>query len=311
MRKTVEKARQYAKFDATVLIEGETGTGKELFAQSIHNESSRAFGPFVAINCAAIAENLLESELMGYDEGAFTGARKGGKMGLFEQAHNGTIFLDEVNQLPFSLQSKLLRVLQEKVITRVGGSSAVPINVRVIAASNENLARLVAAGTFRRDLYYRLNVLSLYLPPLRERREDIPLLIHHFLHLHKDNPLSVPLSPEAVAATVDGYSWPGNVRELQNYLERCSILGVEPPDQNFFPGLTQVPHESEDAPHQINSDLISLKISSLKEMERQLVRTIVDRCGGNQSRAALILGCNRNTVHSKLDGANNMAGSDT
>ena len=300
MRETVEKARRYAKFDTTVLIEGETGTGKELFAQSIHNESSRSFGPFVAINCAAIAENLLESELMGYEEGAFTGARKGGKMGLFEQAHNGTIFLDEINQLPISLQSKLLRVLQEKVVTRVGGMSAVPINVRVIAASNENLARLVSAGSFRRDLYYRLNVLSLHLPPLRERREDVIPLIQHFLHRHKNNPFSEQLSPETVAAAVEGYSWPGNVRELQNYLERCSILGVEPPNRNFFPGLAQAAQAPEPAAPLADGDTISLRIAPLREMERQLVRAVVDRCGGNQSQAALLLGCNRNTVHSKL-----------
>ncbi|HHY70297.1 MAG TPA: sigma 54-interacting transcriptional regulator, partial [Thermoanaerobacterales bacterium] len=174
MKNVIEQARQFAQAEAAVVITGETGTGKEMFAQSIHNNSARNDGPFVAVNCAAVPENLLESELFGYEEGAFTGARRGGKKGLFELAHNGTIFLDEIGELPLKLQARLLRVLQEKAIIRVGGDRVIPINVRIIAATHRNLEESVNKGTFRQDLYYRLNVLRVSLPPLRERKDDIP-----------------------------------------------------------------------------------------------------------------------------------------
>ncbi|MGE4528942.1 MAG: sigma 54-interacting transcriptional regulator, partial [Rhodospirillaceae bacterium] len=180
MREVVERAKIYTRCDTTVLLEGETGTGKEIFAQSIHNASTRKHGPFVAINCAALTETLLESELMGYDEGAFTGAKKGGKIGLFEQAHEGTIFLDEINQLSPSLQAKLLRVIQEKAVRHLGGDSVIPVDVRIITATNENLKGKIELQTFRSDLYYRINVLNILLPPLRERPEDIPPLLLHF-----------------------------------------------------------------------------------------------------------------------------------
>jgi PAS domain S-box-containing protein len=300
MREAITRAQRYARFDTTVLIEGETGTGKEVFAQSIHNESSRKSGPFVAVNCAAIAENLLESELMGYEEGAFTGARRGGKVGLFEQAHNGTLFLDEINQMPLSLQPKLLRVIQERVLTRVGGVSAIPINVRIIAAANENLASMIAAGTFRSDLYYRLNILTLRLPPLRERPEDIMPLIRYFLEHYSHNTLSVSVDPEEVYRQVAGYLWPGNVRELQNYLERCSILGTATLNRQFFPGFVASSDRREETCP--DGDTLRIPVSSLAQMERELVRQMVERCHGNKSRAALLLDINRNTVNKKLEG---------
>ena len=255
----------------------------------------------MAVNCAAIAENLLESELMGYEEGAFTGAKRGGKVGLFEQAHNGTLFLDEINQMPLSLQPKLLRVIQERVLTRVGGVSAIPINVRIIAAANENLASMITAGTFRSDLYYRLNILTLRLPPLRERPEDILPLISYFLEHYRRNTLSVSVDAGEVYRQVAGYSWPGNVRELQNYLERCSILGSAAVHRQFFPGFVSSSSPEQPEEREEEGDVLRVKLSSLAEMERQLVGQVVERCGGNKSRAALLLDVNRNTVNKKLE----------
>lgn len=181
IKKVIKKAKKIAKSESTILIQGESGTGKELFAQSIHNYSDRFQNPFVAINCAAFPDNLLESELFGYEGGAFTGAKKGGKPGVFEQAHTGTIFLDEIGDISANIQARLLRVLQEKEIMRIGGTKMIPIDIRVVAATNKDLYQLIQTGEFREDLYYRLNVLSLFIPPLRKRREDILLLIEYFL----------------------------------------------------------------------------------------------------------------------------------
>lgn len=204
---------------------GETGTGKELFAQAIHNASRRQGQPFVAINCAAVPENLLESELFGYEEGAFTGARKKGKPGLFELAHGGTIFLDEIGDIAQAIQIKLLRVLQQKEIMRVGGQHTIPIDVRVIAATNRNLLAAVQEGTFRADLYYRLNVLPLYLPPLRERKEDIPVLLRDMLFkANRTLARYAPVIAREILTHLPAYSWPGNVRELQNIAERIMAL---------------------------------------------------------------------------------------
>lgn len=204
----VDRLRTFAASDNTVLLRGETGTGKELLAQSVHNASPRRNSPFVAVNCAALPESLLESELFGYEEGAFTGAKKAGRAGLFEQADGGTLFLDEIGDMPFSLQSRLLRVLQEMQVMRLGGSRVIDINVRIIAATNQDLEEKIRQGSFRGDLYYRLNVLPCLVPPLRERKEDILPLFLHFVQEE-----SVPPS---VAGTLEGYDWPGNVRELQN-----------------------------------------------------------------------------------------------
>lgn len=215
MRSVIERAERFSRSSSSVLILGESGTGKEILAQAIHNASPRASQPFVAVNCAAIPETLLESELFGYEEGAFTGARRGGRTGLFEQAHGGTIFLDEVGDMPLGLQARILRVLQEKEVVRVGGTRVVPVDVRVIAASNQDLGLLVEQGAFRRDLYYRLSVLPLRVPPLRERPEDVVPLVQYFL---RTRGTQLVLSPQAVAA-LTAYPWPGNVRELENCVE--------------------------------------------------------------------------------------------
>ena len=225
LREALWKARSYAQTDSTVLLIGETGTGKELVAQSIHNASPRRSGPFVAINCGALPENLLESELFGYEEGAFTGARRGGKAGLFELAHGGTIFLDEVNATSPALQARLLRVIQEREMIRLGGNSVIPLDVRIIAASNQPLSALVAGRQFRPDLYYRLNVLKLVLPPLRERSEDIPLLFARFVQRLEVNPAAAdPQLSAATVAAMQAYAWPGNIRELENLAQKYVIL---------------------------------------------------------------------------------------
>ena len=218
-------AQKYSRVDSNIFILGETGTGKELFAQSIHNESERRNEPFVAINCAALAEDLLESELFGYEEGAFTGAVKGGKIGLFELAHNGTIFLDEIGDISLKMQSRLLRVIQEREIMRIGHGRVIPINIRIIAASNKNLRSLVADGQFREDLYYRLNILQLTIPPLRERKKDIISLCNYFIKMNEPNGISSNkmLTPAAQHRLIE-YNWPGNIRELSNFCERLSVL---------------------------------------------------------------------------------------
>lgn len=222
---TVETARKFSKVDFNIYIFGETGTGKELFAQSIHNESPRRSNPFVAINCAALPEELLESELFGYAEGAFTGASKGGKPGLFELAHNGTIFLDEIGDISPKLQSRLLRVIQEREIMRIGHDRLIPVNIRIISASNKDLKELVAKGKFREDLLYRLNVLKIELPALRFRRVDIPILCEHFFSLNRASTNSQlrGIYEEALPLVTE-YNWPGNVRELFNFCERLSVL---------------------------------------------------------------------------------------
>lgn len=220
MEHTKQKALIAAKSNSTVLITGESGTGKELFARAIHNHSDRTDYPFVAVNCAAIPDNLLESELFGYEEGAFTGAKKGGKLGKFELAHNGTIFLDEIGDMSLHLQGKLLRVLQERELDKIGGKSNIFIDVRVIAATNKNLEELVRNGQFREDLYYRLKVIPITLPTLRERKSDIPLLIDYMIkeYARKLNKYVIGIEEDASKTLVD-YTWPGNVRELQNIIE--------------------------------------------------------------------------------------------
>lgn len=219
--KTVELAKKLATSNSTILIQGESGTGKEFFAQAIHNYSKRKDGPFVPVNFAALPMSLLESELFGYEEGAFTGAKKGGKQGLFEEAHGGTIFLDEIGDSPLELQARLLRVLQEKEVRRVGGTKRIPIDVRVIAATNLDLKQLVDEGKFRQDLFFRINVLTLYLPPLRERKEDIPLLLMVYLRRLSNNvyaDLNSFFSKDALSFLLE-HEWSGNIRELVNIVE--------------------------------------------------------------------------------------------
>lgn len=298
MRTAISHARIFAETEFTVLLEGETGTGKELFAQSIHNASPRKKGPFVAINCAALPEALLESELMGYEDGAFTGAKKGGKTGLFEMAHGGTIFLDEINQMPLPLQSKLLRVIQERSVMRIGGNRMIPVDVRIIAAANEDLLKKVTAKQFRSDLYYRINIMRLRLPPLRERKEDIPLLTSAFA-AHNEGVDTKSL--DNLLAEMNQYNWPGNIRELQNFVWRSIALlthnvTLEP---EFF--LEYIPSK-EDVPSEKDiSKKISVPLGTLAEMECSIVAQMIQRCGGNQSQAARILDVSRNTISNKLN----------
>ena len=300
MKEIIERARIYTQCDSTILLEGETGTGKEVFAQSIHNESPRRHGPFVAVNCAALTETLLESELMGYDEGAFTGARKGGKIGLFEQAHMGTIFLDEINQIPLQLQAKLLRVIQEKAVRHLGGNSVIPVDVRIIAATNESLKDKIAVRGFRNDLYYRINVLNIYLPPLRERREDIPRLMRHFVDPSGADQSTTEQHVIFMRNLVENYSWPGNIRELQNFVERYMILGqrIHEFDKYFF---REFQEKQISALPEINDEtLLRIPMGSLESMGNALIRAVVERCGGNKSKAALVMNISRNTIHQRM-----------
>jgi len=225
MRTAIASAFKYSRVDSSVFIVGETGTGKELFAQSIHNASKRCAQPFVAVNCAALPEQLLESELFGYTEGSFSGASKGGRIGLFELAHKGTIFLDEIGEMPLSLQAKILRVLEEREVRRIGGDTVVPIDVRVISATNIDMRERVKAGQFRQDLYYRINLLNLTIPPLRERAEDIEMLFFHFIarFAARASAREPRIEPEAIEV-LRRYPWNGNVRELRNLCERLVIL---------------------------------------------------------------------------------------
>jgi PAS domain S-box-containing protein len=279
-------ARQYARVDSTVLIHGETGVGKELFAQSIHMAGSRSNGPFVAVNCAALPETLLESELFGYVEGAFTGARRKGKPGLFELAHHGTIFLDEISEIPLSLQGRLLRVLQEREVIRLGHDRVIPVDVRVLCATNRDLHRLVEEGRFRRDLYWRLNVLSLSIPPLRERCDDIVPLMMQFL-----DTLS-PSGHHGIAFTGDALSfltqhpWPGNVRELRNLCERLTVVHTgKAVDAAFLTHLME---------YRESTRPLSIGPRGMEDIERALAQA-----GGKISRAAEILGIHRATLWRK------------
>lgn len=223
MKDTIARAKKIGLTDGTVIIYGESGTGKEMIAQSIHNISTRKDEPFVAINCAAISENLLESELFGYEEGAFTGARKGGKPGLFELAHGGTIFLDEINSISPNLQAKLLRVLEEKEIMRIGSDYVIPLDVRILSAANESLEDKIEAGNFRSDLFYRLSILELYIPPLKERKMDIVPIFRYYLSILEVSDSSLMIDSD-LEEKLKSYSWPGNVRELRNVAQRYSIF---------------------------------------------------------------------------------------
>lgn len=295
---TIETARRYAASDSNVIIVGETGTGKELFAQSIHNQSSRKNGPFVAINCAALAENLLESELFGYVEGAFTGTSKGGKMGLFEQAHGGTLFLDEVGEISLSTQSKLLRALQEKQVRRIGDNKVIDVDVRIISATNKSISRLSDQGLFRRDLMYRLDVLRLFLPPLRKRENDVELL---FLYLLKkqcqEQHCSMPVLEPAALPLLYEYPFTGNIRELKNIVERACVLknGNVIARQELREALYPQDLEHMEAP-----GLVSRVPEHMELSEPQKLRAALEQCGGNRTRAAEMLGMDRSTLWRKL-----------
>lgn len=300
-----ELCKQYAETDATVLLTGDTGTGKELFAQSIHNASSRRNAPFVAVNCAAIPDSLLESELFGYEEGAFTDSRKGGQTGLFELAHTGTIFLDEIAEMPAVLQTRLLRVLQEKVVLPLGGDP-VPVDVRVIAASNRELEEAIADGTLRKDLYYRLNILHVELPPLQARGDDVILLANEllrlkFIELGKEQETE-PLI-ESIEAPLRAYDWPGNVRELENVVERIAVLWVHCGSfnkQQLENRLRSIAPELFRAPQAPSPDTANSLKEFVERTEYQRICDTVEECRGNLSEAAKQLQLSRTTLWRKL-----------
>jgi len=291
-----QKAKKYARAEASLLIMGESGTGKEILAQGIHNCSSRSKGPFVAINCAALPESLLESELFGYAEGAFTGAKKGGKQGLFELAHRGSIFLDEIGEMPLPLQSRLLRVLQEHSVLRVGGNSIIPIDVRVIASTNRNIHELIEKGQFRQDLYYRINTLTLFMPPLRDRPGDIPVLVEYFIKKHaRINPLVQAIDAKALKL-LETYYWPGNVRELEHAVERLLILAesVTIETGTIEALLEDLKMDREwGCPADGNG-------SGLQQMESELIKRILEEENYNKTKAAKRLGVSRSTLWRKM-----------
>ena len=288
---------QVARTSTTVLITGESGTGKELVARAIHRHGTRREGPFVAVNPAAIVESLIESELFGHERGAFTGAHQR-KLGKFELAQGGTLFLDEIGTLRADLQAKLLRVLQEREIERVGGTRSIKIDVRVIAATNTNLKDAVSRGTFREDLFYRLNVVPIVVPPLRERAQDVPLLAEHFLRrdTRDFNKRIEGLSPEAVAA-LQAYRWPGNVRELENVIERCVVLADGPVIQlNDLPLDVLLPQQ---ATRVRAAEALPLN-EATDQFERQIVLRVLERVGWNLTEAGRILAIHRNSLRMKL-----------
>ncbi len=293
----VDLAKRIARADADVLIVGETGTGKELFAHAIHNASGRAEGPFVRLNCAAIPRELAESELFGYEPGSFSGADRRGKIGKFEQAHGGTIFLDEIGTLPLEIQAKLLRVLQEKEVERLGGAGPRYVDFRLLAATNVDLKDLVEQGRFRADLYFRLNRMLLYLPPLREHPEDIPLYVEHFLDTHFDYEAgdTKRMSPQALAA-LRAYPWPGNVRELLNVVERAAWNARGPEIR-----LEDLPSHLIAAPAEEASPSGSTLLrDAVEEAEKRVIRRVLEITGGNKSQACRLLGVHRATLYQKL-----------
>ncbi len=297
MIKTLEKAVKIGKSDSSVIIYGESGTGKELISQGIHNISKRKGAPFVAVNCAALTESLLESELFGYEEGSFTGARKGGKPGLFELAHGGTIFLDEINSISINLQTKLLRVLEEKEVMRIGSDYVIPLDVRVLAAANENLKDKIIEGSFRKDLFYRLSVLSLTIPPLRKRKDDIIPLFKNFLSFFsKDN--QIPVLNSDLEKQLINYSWPGNVRELRNAAERYVLLGelnFEEP-QNTDKNEQQFKEEITN-----NNEIIDfpLNLKDINSFVEQKVIEMLEKQGMSKNDIAKVLGISRATLWQK------------
>lgn len=302
-QRTLERARQFAATDLTVLLCGESGTGKELYAHAIHRASRRAVGPFVAVNCAALPENLLESELFGYEEGAFTGARKGGKMGLFELAHGGTIFLDEIGELSVTLQARLLRVLQSREVMRVGGDRLIPVDVRVVAATNRNLQQAVREGRFRQDLYYRLNVLNLRLPPLRERLDDVPLLAKHFLEAYSAEAGVRFHLPDSALRLLTEHDWPGNVRELENFIQKFAVLSLHHPNPAALVGelLDEIRFGARpEGEASGRGNTITIEVGTMEEMEQQILRQLDRRGGLDRARLARLLGISRTTLWKKL-----------
>jgi Nif-specific regulatory protein len=319
MREVYRLTRLAAPTRARVLILGETGTGKELVARALHQLSARADGPYVRVNCGALSESLLESELYGHVKGAFTGAVDN-KIGRFEAAHTGTLFLDEIPSMSFRLQVKLLRVLQEGEFERVGDSRTIRVDVRVIAATNLSLEEEISAGRFRDDLFYRLNVVPIYLPPLRERRDDIPDLARFFFQRYaKENDRETPDLPEALVKALQQYDWPGNVRELENYIERLVVLSegrpltpdiAGPPGEEVGGLRARLPRTSQDVSmlvrQLVRQSLLEVRAGEplfdrvMSAVERELIEQVMRQCGQVQVKAAARLQMNRNTLHQKI-----------
>ncbi|MDY6415267.1 MAG: sigma 54-interacting transcriptional regulator [Succinivibrio dextrinosolvens] len=290
---TKRLAREFAAVDTTVLITGESGTGKELFAQSIHNASSRRNGPFVAVNCAALPVNLLESELFGYVEGAFTGAKHKGKAGLFEMAHHGTIFLDEISEMEMYAQSRLLRVIQERQVMRLGDDKYIPVDVRIIVATNKPLAQQVSKGEFRQDLYYRLKVLTFRVPPLRDRNGDIRVLAKYFLDHYCSKHGRVRAFSKEALNLLEKYSWPGNVRELRYFIERMVIVTKQ---KEISGGQLMTYWDDQDLSSSQNESAPLKPVSD----EKERIRQAIEQAEGNISKAARILGIDRSTIYRRM-----------
>lgn len=288
--KTIQYAKKISNSKSTILILGESGTGKELFAQSIHNFSGRNDGAFVALNCAAIPKQLIEAELFGYEDGAYTGAKKGGNIGKFELAHGGTIMLDEIGEMPLDMQTKLLRVLQEGIITKIGSQKPIPVDVRIIAATNKDLRDEVKKGRFRKDLFYRLNVLPLYIPPLRERKSDIPLLIEYFMEnlSNKLNKEVIEISKEYLNIMLN-YNWPGNIRELENVIEL--IINTESMPVEYFNNV-----ESNDN----IQNIIYGEALDLESVEKEHIKRVLKIFNNNITHSAKALDIRRNTLYNKI-----------
>jgi DNA-binding NtrC family response regulator len=319
MKEVYRLTRRVAGSHSTVLLLGETGTGKELIARAIHDLSPRRTGPFIRVNCGALSESLLESELFGHVKGAFTSAHEN-RTGRFEAAHGGTIFLDEINSISYTLQVKLLRVLQEHEFERVGDTKTISVDCRIVAATNRDLVEMVERGKFREDLYYRLNVLPIYLPPLRERIDDVSPLVNFFIEKYAAENSRGPIAvdPDAFAYLIR-YSWPGNVRELQNYIERSIVLAR---GDRLTPDLLP-PHVRGEAPLRLGrlnrtdlesmcAELVSLGLAAAPEdgtaynkvmglVEKELIQQVLRVCQGTQTKTATRLGINRNTLHKKIE----------
>jgi transcriptional regulator with PAS, ATPase and Fis domain len=302
MRDIVKKAIRYASSDSTIIINGETGTGKEILAQSIHNMCRRAKGPFVSINCAAIPDQLLENELFGHEEGAFTGARKGGKIGLFELAHNGTIFLDEIASTPPSVQAGLLRVLQERKVMRIGSDRLIPINVRVLAASNKNLVEEVRSGRFREDLFYRLNVLIINMPPLRERIEDLVIIVADLMKRISDKYGIKPISiPDPYIHKLMRYAWSGNIRQLENFIERLLLLSDSVFDSDVFDELFRELETHNISDLNVHAHLMRPDtVSKRDNPEKQNISEVLIDAKFCKTKAAQMLGISRTTLWRKM-----------
>ena len=299
----IEQANLAAKTPATILLRGESGTGKELFAHAIHDASDRKYNKFIRVNCAALSESILESELFGYEEGAFSGAKRGGKKGLFEEANNGSIFLDEIGELTINTQAKLLRVLQEHEITRVGGTNSISLNVRVIAATNVNLEKGMVNGSFREDLYYRLNRMPIQIPPLRKRKEDIEKLCVHLIRkINQEYGRNVEGLTSSALESLKSYDWPGNVRELDNILGRAMILmnyHEKLIDTKHLPDLNKRP---QDKNRQSLSDSTEQTLAErLEVFEKNVIEEALKENNGNKTMTARSLGLSVRNLYYKLE----------